>query len=67
MKQEVHRYAAHEVHIGQRVLHQAYVEIRGGAVVGYGDFQEEPAFTEWLGGTSEVKENEDGSFFGCRD
>ena len=67
MKQDIHRYAAHEVVIGEQTLYQAYVEIADGFVVKYGEFREEMAFTEWLGGIIKVKINGMGLLYACYD
>lgn len=51
----VRRLAAHEVHVEGAVLIQAVVELREGRVVDYYTFTGELPFTEWLGGTIEIR------------
>jgi hypothetical protein len=65
MKQNIHRYAAPEVIIEGRTSYQFYIEVVEGKVVDYGEFREEMAFTEWLGGIIEVKTNEKGLLYAC--
>lgn len=55
------RCGAHEVTLTDgRVLQQAVVEIENGRVVNYYEFRDELPMTEWLGGTIEVRCDEEG-------
>ena len=58
---EERRCGAHEVVLpdGNR-LQQAVVELMDGRVVNYFEFRDELPMTEWLGGTIEVRRDEEG-------
>lgn len=58
---EERRCGAHEVWLPSgEMLRQAVVEVMDGRVVNYYEFRDELPMTEWLGGTIEVKHDEDG-------
>ena len=58
----IRRVAAHEVDVcGKETLSMAVVEISEGRVANYYTFSDELPMTEWLGGSIEIKKNEDGS------
>lgn len=55
------RCGAHQVLLPNgSMLHQAIVEIYESRVVNYYEFRDELPMTEWLGGTIEVRRDEDG-------
>ena len=55
------RCGAHEVILPEgHVLRQAVVEVEEGRVVNYYEFRDELPMTEWLGGTIEVRRDEEG-------
>lgn len=56
------RCGAHEVKLPDgSILEQAVVEISEGRVVNYYEFRDELPMTEWLGGTIEIKRDEEGN------
>lgn len=58
---DMRRCGAHEVVLSDgQVLRQAVVEVMEDRVVNYYEFRDELPMTEWLGGTIEVKRDEDG-------
>lgn len=52
------RVAAHNVRIGDEILHQCVVELVNGIVVSYYTFTEELPMTEWLGDTIDIKQEQ---------
>lgn len=59
--EKLRRCGAHEVITASgATLIQAVVEIEEGRVVNYYEFRDELPMTEWLGGTIEIKRDEDG-------
>lgn len=55
------RVAANTIVTPREEIDQGYVELCNGCVVGYGHFDREMAFTEWLGGRIDIKVAFDGS------
>ena len=59
--EKLRRCGAHEVITASgSTLIQAVVEIEEGRVVNYYEFRDELPMTEWLGGTIEIKRDEEG-------
>lgn len=58
---DVRRVAAHEVDLcNERILNNAVVELSDGVVKECYTFSGELPFTEWLGGTIEIRRNSEG-------
>lgn len=60
MMEELRRVGVHYVVTENGTLKQCVVEIVEDRVVNYYTFTDELPLTEWLGGTIELKRNEDG-------
>lgn len=59
--EKLRRCGVHEViTASSAILTQAVVEIEEGRVVNYYEFRDELPMTEWLGGTIEIKRDEEG-------
>jgi len=55
-----HHYAAHQAIVGDLCIEPAVVDVEDGKVTGYHLFTDEEPFTEWIGGTVHIKEDEQG-------